>query len=437
MSQRPIRIAISGGGLAGATLAHALLKHAHLDVHIFESAEGFKEAGAAVGIARNALSALDLIGSSATTALRRAGVVPQKGVRFMLAQGPDAGDEGVMIDEIDAEAHQKQVVSIVHRASFLKELLADVPRERMHASEKLERVDHGEGDGTGIAPVMLHFADGSTHGCDVLIGADGIHSIVRGIVLGDDDPAAHPRNTGWWAIMGLKHYAAAQASLGEGLVDVEDPRQYGWTGEGAYLMHDVLSDGQLVQLVACGMDEDARGSDRWQTTLSADEIRERFRGWPAHLRNAVEKLLCDEPEQPARYLWEHPPARTYVSGPIAVMGDAAHATTPWQGSGAGMAIEDSLVLSTLLGRAETAAQASLALEVYDQVRRPRTQRVVESSRGTGMMRTGLDREVGLDLSKFRQRLLSRWDFIIDFDNKQHCGDAEAVMERLLKARQCI
>lgn len=59
MSQRPIRIAISGGGLAGATLAHALLKHAHLDVHIFESAEAFKEAGA-VGIARNALSALDL-----------------------------------------------------------------------------------------------------------------------------------------------------------------------------------------------------------------------------------------------------------------------------------------------------------------------------------------------------------------------------------------
>lgn len=117
------------------------------------------------------------------------------------------------------------------------------------------------------------------------------------------------------------------------------------------------------------------------------------------------------------------------------MGDAAHATTPWQGSGAGMAIEDSLVLSTLLGRAETVAQASLALKVYDQVRRPRTQRVVESSRGTGMMRTGLDREVGLDLLKFRQRLLSRWDFIIDFDNKQHCADALADMESLLEGSQ--
>ncbi|KAK2606536.1 hypothetical protein N8I77_005278 [Diaporthe amygdali] len=434
MSQRPIRIAISGGGLAGATLVHALLKHAHLDIHIFESAEAFKEAGAAVGIARNALSALDLIGPSATASLQRAGAVPQKGVRFMLAQGPDAGDEGVMIDEIDAEVHQKQVVSIVHRAAFLKELLADVPPGRMHASKKLERVDYDKSAGAG-APMTLHFADGSTHECDVLIGADGIHSIVRGIVLGDGDSAVRPRNSGWWAIMGLKPYAAAQESLGESLVHVEDPRQYGWTGEGAYLMHDVLSDGQLVQLIACGMDEDARGSDRWQTTLSADEIREQFRGWPAHLKNAVEKLLCNDPDQTARYLWEHPPARTYVSGSIAVMGDAAHATTPWQGSGAGMAIEDSLVLSTLLGHAETAAQASLALVVYDQVRRPRTQRVVESSRGTGMMRTGLDKEVGLDLLKFRQRLLSRWDFIIDFDNKQHCAEALAVMNRLLKGSQ--
>lgn len=289
-SQTSIRIAISGGGLAGATLAHALLQHPHLDVHIFESAEAFKEAGAAVGIARNALSALDLIGPSATASLERAGAVPQKGVRFMLAQGPDARDEGVMIDEIDAGVHQKQVVSIVHRAALLRELLASVPPGRMHASKRLERVDRGNSAGAGGGPLTLYFADGSTHECDVLIGADGIHSIVRGIVLGDGDPAVRPRNTGWWAIMGLKPYAAARSSLGEGLVDVEDPRQYGWTGEGVYLMHDVLSDGQLVQLVACGMDEGAIGSDRWQTKLSADEIRENFQGWPASLRNAVEKV---------------------------------------------------------------------------------------------------------------------------------------------------
>lgn len=96
---RPLRIAISGGGLAGASLIHALVKHPHLDVHIFESASAFKESGAAVGIARNALSALDLIGPSAAESLKRAGAVPQLGVLFKLGQGPD---QGALIAEADS-----------------------------------------------------------------------------------------------------------------------------------------------------------------------------------------------------------------------------------------------------------------------------------------------------------------------------------------------
>lgn len=236
MTQKPIRIAITGGGLAGATLIHAFLQHPHLDVHIFESAAAFKEAGAAVGIARNALTALDLIG--ATPCLERAGAVPQKGVRFMLAQGPDAGDSGVKIGEIDAE-DDKHVVSIVHRAALLKELLADVAPERMHASKKVERVDFDHGE-EAEGPATLHFSDGTTHECDILVGADGIHSAIRGIILGDD-PGVNPRNTGWWAIMALKPYTVAQASLGQSLVNNEDPRQYGWTGDGSWMMHDILS----------------------------------------------------------------------------------------------------------------------------------------------------------------------------------------------------
>ena len=100
------------------------------------------------------------------------------------------------------------------------------------------------------------------------------------------------------------------------------------------------------------------------------------------------QLSCTQPQQTAMYLWEHPPARTYVSGAVYIMGDAAHATTPWQGSGGGVSIEDSLILSTLLGRIKTTAEARIALKIYDQVRRPRTQRIVESSRGTGWIVAG-------------------------------------------------
>lgn len=100
------------------------------------------------------------------------------------------------------------------------------------------------------------------------------------------------------------------------------------------------------------------------------------------------------------FLWEHPPARTYVSGPIYVMGDIVHATTPCQGSGKGMAIEDSLILSTLIGRAKSVPQAKPALEAYVTVRRERTQ-VVELSHKTGIIRTDRSKEIGLHFEKFR------------------------------------
>lgn len=113
------------------------------------------------------------------------------------------------------------------------------------------------------------------------------------------------------------------------------------------------------------------------------------------------------------------------------MGDAAHATTPWQGSGAGMAIEDSLILSTLLGASRIPSEAVTALRVYDQVRRPRTQRVVESSRVTGDIMTGKGQETGLELAKLKEKLLPRWEFIIDFDVEKHIKEAREIFEREL------
>lgn len=288
-----IRVAISGGGLAGATLFRALLQHEHLDVHIFESAEVFKEAGAAIGVTRNALEALELIGSSTAQCLERAGAVPQKGARFMLAQGESRGE---MIGEFRDIVRGKHVTSIVHRAAFLRELLADVPQDRMHASKRLETVDresiNSNNNNNGLT---LRFADGSTHECDVLIGADGIHSTVRKLVLGENDPAASPRNSGWWAVMSLKPYADARASIGDVPVDINDAREYSWIGDGTYILHNVLDHGTLVQFVLCSRDDAAAAavaSDRWHRTVSADEIKKLYQGWPPHLFKAVKEVSC-------------------------------------------------------------------------------------------------------------------------------------------------
>lgn len=221
----------------------------------------------AVGIARNALTALELIGPSAAQCLERAGAIPMRGVRFMLAEGEGSGST---IDETNDETRGQRVTGIVHRAAFLRELLTDVPQERMHASKKLDRFEKNN-DGS----IKIYFTDGTVHECDILIGADSIRSTVRKFVLGEDDPAAFPRNTGSWAVMVLKPYAEAQASIGTGPVDIEDAREYMWIGHRAYIMHNVLTlnQSQLVQVVIASHEKGAESSDRWARTVSADEIK--------------------------------------------------------------------------------------------------------------------------------------------------------------------
>ncbi|KAI1082683.1 hypothetical protein F5B20DRAFT_480052 [Whalleya microplaca] len=233
--------------------------------------------------------------------------------------------------------------------------------------------------------------------------------------------------------MTLQPYAEAQASIGKELVDLEDAREHSWIGHGNFLLHNLLSDAQLVQFLICAYDKEAESSDRWHRTVTADEIKKLYQDWPPHLVQAIDKLLCKQTEHNAFYLWEHLPAHSYVSGPLCVIGDAAHATTPWQSSGGGMSIEDSLILSTLLGRATSPTEALAALKAYDQVRRPRTQRIVDSSRDTGIILTGRE-QTGLELKK-SGTLLKRWDFILDIDMEKHRDEAIEVMEaELAKGR---
>lgn len=130
------------------------------------------------------------------------------------------------------------------------------------------------------------------------------------------------------------------------------------------------------------------------------------------------------------YLWEHLPAHTYASGPLCVMGDAAHATTPWQASGGGMSVEDSFIISSLLSRAKTTNEAVNALKAYDQVRRPRTQRIVESSLGTGAIMTGRGGETKMPLDQVKEKLTHRWDFILGIELEEHRDEAIAIMDRL-------
>ena len=115
---------------------------------------------------------------------------------------------------------------------------------------------------------------------------------------------------------------------------------------------------------------------------------------------------------------EAPMAPFYYKGRVAIFGDAAHASTPYQGAGAGQAIEDALVLTHLFGTQVTAAeQIPAAFAAYDQVRRPRSQKVMKTSREAGNLMAMKDEIAGSDLTKMAKDLQTRFRWIWQRDLK--------------------
>jgi salicylate hydroxylase len=98
---------------------------------------------------------------------------------------------------------------------------------------------------------------------------------------------------------------------------------------------------------------------------------------------------------------------------LCLLGDAAHASTPHQGAGAGQAIEDALILSDLLGQITSSANIEQAFRAYDTTRRPRSQLVVTTSREASYIYEMEDKNIGADLNKAKQLLETRCRWIWD------------------------
>ncbi|KAF2104100.1 FAD/NAD(P)-binding domain-containing protein [Rhizodiscina lignyota] len=369
-----IRIAIIGGGIAGGLVAAGLLQHPNVDAHIYEASKDFWERGAGVGLSVNARRALDLVSPEAAKTLERAGAVPMwPDARMMMGKGPD---EGKVVFELSHEVTQL----VVHRAQWVREILACVPEEKKHGGKKLKSMEEkGEA-------IELTFMDETSVTVDVVIGADGIHSAVRKYMFGEDSEFSKPVFAGYY------HYFNVVPK--EDVLAKMEPRhfvdecQYGFIGGGGLLLHDVNDNGKMIQ------------------------------------------VLLQNPDLTRWSMFVQPNAPTYAKGNVCIMGDAAHAFEPWQGSGAGQSIEDAMLLSRMLGRVKSRSQVPAALLAFDYVRRPRTQKIGALSRETGVIMMGQKEGVGNDLGKLKNALTGRWDYIWDVDLPKHIQEAEDYMDRL-------
>ncbi|KZP27530.1 FAD/NAD(P)-binding domain-containing protein [Athelia psychrophila] len=281
-----------------------------------------------------------------------------------------------------------------HRASFQKTIINHLPPScTSHLSKRLVSYDD-----SASGPIKLHFTDGTTAECDVLIGADGIKSAVRGIMslnLANKGNLAkgeatrpNPVWSGTVAYRGLIPKERLGAKVPGHRMLTQDVGMTLYCGKNKHLIVYPVNNGALINIAAYCSDFSKAGtqysqdSKDWVADVPMEELLQKYEGWEPEVTALLECL--DKPTKWAVNMVL--PPSTFVLGRVAIIGDSAHAMTPHLGAGAGQAIEDAYVLAALLASpACTPASLPHVLQIYDTVRRPRAIDVWRRSRANGMI----------------------------------------------------
>ncbi|THH03798.1 hypothetical protein EW145_g5997 [Phellinidium pouzarii] len=282
----------------------------------------------------------------------------------------------------------------LHRADMLKVLTDNLPpfqAFQAHFSKRLVSYEQGSDS------VMLQFSDGTSAEADVLVGADGVKSATRATMYRglaksaeeyDRNKAGNLRKfvqASWTGTYAYRALIETESLLRDnpGHQAATTPMIY--FGENKHVVSYPISRGRVVNLVAfvtipVGDERDLDGPA--VTDVSKQEMTEQYKGWEPEVQTLLNCV-----DKPSRWAISHMRGLpSYVDGRVALLGDSAHAMATHLGAGAGQAIEDGFVLGQLLSqRLVTRANVSLALRMYDAVRRPFGNGMVERSRKTGFL----------------------------------------------------
>jgi salicylate hydroxylase len=399
-SSKIFTIAICGGGIGGLSFAIGLHRHG-IPFHLYEAANAFAEIGAGVSFGPNSLRAMTLIDPKIKEGYDRRSTTNQwdekKDCWFDFRYGMDGinSKAGEWFHSTYAPGTGQ---NSVHRAHFLDELVKLIPEGNVSFGKKVEKMEQIE-DG-----VKMIFHDGTTATASAVVGCDGIKSNVRPILLGKRDPAARAVFTGKYAYRGLIPMVRAVDLLGDELA--RNSQMY--CGYGGHVLTFPIEKGKTMNVVAFQTKEDGKWEDeRWVLPTQKKDMEADFARWGHSVKSILS--LMEKPDVWA--LFDHPPARTYWKGRICLLGDSAHASTPHQGAGAGMALEDAYVLTNLLGKVQKSSEIEKAFRAYDLIRRVRTQRLVTTSREAGLMYDFQGEAIGDDVLEMKKSLDHRYDWI--------------------------
>jgi salicylate hydroxylase len=343
------RVVIVGGGIGGLAAALALERRG-VETVVCEQSPALSEIGAGLNLTPNAVKALRALGVE-----DEVNAIASESY-FLNIRSWKSGRYISRTRRRDFRQKFGAPNLSVHRADLLHVLAAALKTTEIRFGARCAGVEGSE------AVAVARFADNSAIEADVLVGADGIHSVVRTSLFGVDAP----RFTGCICWRGM---APAEAVPRD--IDTTDGGM--WMGPHGHVVHYPVRRGELLNIVA-HIDSDAWIEESWTRECEVSELMTTYAGW----NSALTRLYPASERWYKWALYDRDPLERWSVGRATLLGDSAHAMLPYLGTGAGMALEDACVLAAAIARQGDDLGAALA--AYEAVRKPRTRAAVLGAR---------------------------------------------------------
>mgnify|MGYP001239094615 FL=1 len=341
-----MHVSIIGGGIGGLSVAIAL-ERLGFDYDVYEQASSFQPIGSAIGLGSNAMLALRTLGVGESVLQEG---MPLHEQRFIDEQWNELNR--VYLSSWNAAFGRETIT--MQRADRHEALYDALPKPNLHLNARL--IDFKKRKHL----YELQFANGKKQTTDIIIAADGIHSLIRQAVA----PHSKKRYSGYTCWRGIA----------KNKDDIP-----------LHISHEAWSTKGRI-----GWAPMSKGNAYWFACINAQPDEPNFKRWKqedvAHhfsfLGPVVERMIAETPDHYFLHhdLYDVQPLQTFVYDRIVLLGDAAHATTPNMGQGAGQAIEDAFFLYRVLKKYPSIEEA---FRVYDEYRVPKTKKVTELSRFIG------------------------------------------------------
>jgi 2-polyprenyl-6-methoxyphenol hydroxylase-like FAD-dependent oxidoreductase len=355
------KIAVIGAGMGGLAVA-ATLRGIGMSVEVYEQAHQFTRIGAGIQMLPNSSRVLRGIGVEER--LRKVAFEPYSHLNRVW-------DTGEVKRELPMpESLYGAPFLCMHRADLHDALYSVLPPEIVHLDKKLVGLEQAGGR------VTMAFADGTTAEADAVVGADGVHSLVRSLIIGPDAPLHKGR---------IAYRAVFDAALLKG-GEIGPSRTKWWGPDRHIVMYYTTKDrSQLYFVTSVPEPADWVTKESWSAKGDVRELRAAYDGFHPDVRMVLD--ACPDCHKWA--ILEREPLARWSDGRVVLLGDACHPMTPYMAQGAATSIEDAAALARCLAYYD-GEDIEGAFRLYEANRKPRTSRIQAISSANTWMQGGND-----------------------------------------------